>query len=84
MESIVPPVLLHKPTLEYLFIGHNHYPGDKKSKIETTELDRIKQALLPQNIVVEKLDLANAMGTFNILNAEDRRVAVALIMDTTE
>jgi len=46
-------------------------------------MDRIKLAMNAKNIVVEKLDLSNTMGTFNILNAEDRQVAAALVMDTS-
>jgi uncharacterized protein len=34
-------------------------------------------------IVVEQMQLYNAIGTFNLLNAEDRSVAAALIADTT-
>jgi uncharacterized protein len=30
------------------------------------------------------MGLSNAMGTFNILNAEDRQVAVALILNQDE
>mmetsp|Transcript_47637 Transcript_47637/g.116033 ORF Transcript_47637/g.116033 Transcript_47637/m.116033 type:complete len:239 (+) Transcript_47637:27-743(+) len=36
--------------------------------------------ILTQNLVVEPMDLTNAMGTFNILNGEDRRVGAALIL----
>ena len=30
---------------------------------------------------MEQMDVTNAMGTFNILNGEDRRVAVALVVN---
>ena len=74
LESLAP-VLLHRPKLEYLFIGANG------GQIPSYEMTRIRAALQKRNIVIEKLDLSNAMGTFNILNAEDRQVAVALVMD---
>ena len=77
LESLAP-VLLHRPTLDYLFIGVNS--GDPP----VGEMNRIRKALQRQNTVVEKMDLSNAMGTFNILNAEDRQVAVALVMDPRE
>jgi uncharacterized protein len=73
LESLAP-VLLHRPNLEYLFLGCNQ-------SIDREELDRIKTEFLKQNIVVEQLDLATVVGTFNILNAEDRQVAVALVLD---
>jgi uncharacterized protein len=76
LESL-SAIQLHRPKLEYLFIGCN-------SPIPMKELDRIKLAMLSIGIVAEKMDCANAMGTFNILNAEDRAVAVALVIDSTE
>lgn len=79
LESLAAVLLYRDPKpLEYLFIGCE---GDG---IPLAELDRIKRAMQAKSIVVEKLNLANAMGTFNILNAEDRQVAVALVIDKTE
>jgi len=73
--------------LEYLFIGCN-------DDIPLERLEQIQKeltALLPKNLkqqqqklVVEKLNLANAIGTFNILNAEDRQVAAALVLDESD
>ena len=40
--------------------------------------------IFAQNLVVEPMDLTNAMGTFNILNGEDRRVGAALILPQDE
>jgi uncharacterized protein len=76
LESLAP-VMLHRPNLEYLFLGCNQ-------SLDREELDRIKMEFLKQNIVVEHLDLATVVGTFNILNAEDRQVAVALVLDRDE
>jgi uncharacterized protein len=76
LESLAP-VILHRPNLEYLFLGCNQ-------SIDREELDRIKIEFLKQNIVVEQLDLATVVGTFNILNAEDRQVAAALVLDRDE
>lgn len=76
VESL-SPILLHRPKLEYLFIGCNQF-------IPKENMDRIRLYFRDQNIVAEKLDLGSAMGTFNILNAEDRQVAVALVVDKTE
>uniref|UniRef100_A0A7R9WDE9 NADH dehydrogenase [ubiquinone] 1 alpha subcomplex assembly factor 3 n=1 Tax=Pseudictyota dubia TaxID=2749911 RepID=A0A7R9WDE9_9STRA len=67
-------VVLHKPAVEFLFIGSN-------KPLPPRELNKIKKDFKPRGIIVEQLDLTNAMGTFNILNGEDRRVAVALIID---
>jgi uncharacterized protein len=39
----------------------------------------LKEMLKLNGIVVEYLDTVNACATFNILNAEDRRVAAALL-----
>ncbi|ETK80025.1 hypothetical protein F441_14427 [Phytophthora nicotianae CJ01A1] len=39
----------------------------------------LKELLKTNGIVVEYLDSVNACATFNILNAEDRRVAAALL-----
>lgn len=77
LESL-SPILLYKPSVKYLFIGSN-------KPIPQQELERIKVEMKQQkDIIVEKLDLAHAMGTFNILNGEDRSVAAALIVDSEE
>jgi uncharacterized protein len=61
--------------IEFLFIG-----CDKP--LPPRELNRIKKVMKEKSgIVVEQMDVMNAMGTFNILNGEDRRVAVALVVD---
>lgn len=82
LDSLAP-VLLHRPMLDYLFIG------SAQGQIAPYQLERIREGLVvkspdhpPKPIVVESMSLANAMGTFNILNAEDRQVAVALIKDS--
>ena len=68
-------VQILKPSIEYLFIGCD-------DPLPPRELNKIKKALKEKsNIVVEQMDVMNAMGTFNILNGEDRRVAVALVAD---
>ena len=70
------PILLHRqPPIEYLFIGSNQ---------EIPQLNAIKAEFRKKKIVVERLNLINAIGTFNILNAEDRQVAVALLLDPSE
>lgn len=74
LESLAP-VLLHRPKLEYLFIGCN-------GVVDRKELLRI-QAAMP-GIVVDKKLIADAMGTFNILNAEGRQVCAALVLDPSE
>lgn len=73
VESL-SPVLLHRPKMEYLFIGCS---GSDRIALE--DLQKIQKALHP--IVVEQMAMSNAIGTFNILNAEDRQVAVALVLD---
>jgi uncharacterized protein len=75
IESL-SPVAMHRPKLEYLFLGSNEpIPPDLISNI------REELAIENSQLVVEPMDLANAMGTFNILNAEDRRVCAALILN---
>jgi uncharacterized protein len=74
LESLAP-VQLHRPKVEYLFIGCNE-PIDRR------EIARI-QAAMP-GLVVETMMISNAMGTFNILNAEDRQVCAALVLDPNE
>lgn len=48
-------------------------------RIQHTLDPEIKQFLKVNGIVVEYLDSVNACATFNILNAEDRRVAAAIL-----
>jgi uncharacterized protein len=83
VESLAP-VLLYRPALEYLFLG-------SAKPIPPHVVQMIREGLNSQagvmggglgknHIVVEPMDLTNAMGTFNILNGEDRRVAAALIL----
>ena len=71
-ESLAP-VLIYRPKLKYLFIGCNT-PVPKMQDIKT----RLKQEA---GIVAEQLTVYNAMGTFNILNGEDRSVAAALVLE---
>mmetsp|Transcript_8886 Transcript_8886/g.14799 ORF Transcript_8886/g.14799 Transcript_8886/m.14799 type:complete len:196 (+) Transcript_8886:99-686(+) len=77
LESLAPAVL-HRPKLEYLFIGCDQ-PMDPEV------LYRIKQEMRETaNIVVEQLDIGNACGTFNILNGEDRPIAAALVLENDD
>lgn len=68
-------VLLHTPPVEYLFIG-----SDKS--LPPRVLNKVKKEFKKNDIVVEVMDVTTAMGTFNVLNGEDRRVSVALVIDT--
>lgn len=70
------PLRLLRPKLEYLFIGSS-------SAISPALIDAIRKELAAEDhgMVVEAMDLANAMGTFNVLNGEDRRVAAALLLE---
>ncbi|EJK47633.1 hypothetical protein THAOC_33630 [Thalassiosira oceanica] len=67
-------VKLYHPTVEYLFIGSDR-------PIHPRELERINKDFRKSDIVVQHFDIMNAMGSFNILNGEDRRVACVLIID---
>lgn len=73
-KSLVAVDLFY-PKLEYLLLGSS-------KAIPPSLVKEIRDALRLTNpeLVVEPMDLANAMGTFNILNGEDRRVCVALIL----
>ena len=74
MESL-SPIILHQPKIEILVIGCNHtIPNQQLFHIYNEMQDRY-------SIAVEKVELHNAIGTFNFLNAEDREVAVALLLD---
>ncbi len=66
-------VQLYNPLVEYLFIGCD-------GPLPPRELNRIKREFRKKDIVVEQMDIMNAMGTFNILNGEDRRVVAALLL----
>lgn len=95
VDSIAPPLQLYLPKLEYLFIGSPYGAGS----IDPVVLNQIRNELQQSddradsnkgkddgrsNIVVDPMDLTNAMGTFNILNGEDRRVGAALILPPDE
>lgn len=66
---------LYLPKLEYLLLGSSR-------TIHPSVVKDIRDSLRHTNsdLVVEPMDLANCLGTFNILNAEDRRVCAALIL----
>jgi len=70
-------VKLYQPTVEYLFIGC-------EAPVPPSEMNKIKSAFRKRDVVVEQMDIMNCIGTFNILNGEDRRVACVLIVDETE
>ncbi len=71
------PLRLVRPKLEYLFVGST-------SGISPSLTDAVRKELEAEHngMVVEPMDLSNAMGTFNVLNGEDRRVAAALILES--
>lgn len=71
-ESLAPAIL-HRPKLEYLFIGSDRPMSQER-------LNRIKTEFRKKEIVVEQFNVGDAMGTFNILNGEDRPVAAALVL----
>lgn len=73
LESLAP-IFLHQPSIELLFIGCD-------GNIPSKELNRIRMAAQERNIVLEKKRIADCIGHFNILNAEDRQVAVALVLN---
>jgi uncharacterized protein len=85
VESLAPAIL-YRPALEYLFLGSSE--PIPPSVVQTIRDGLNQQAAVlnggssrnTYNIVVEPMDLTNAMGTFNILNGEDRRVGAALIL----
>mmetsp|Transcript_10808 Transcript_10808/g.16606 ORF Transcript_10808/g.16606 Transcript_10808/m.16606 type:complete len:177 (-) Transcript_10808:43-573(-) len=76
-ESLAPAIL-HRPNLDYVFIGSENPMNPQK-------LEDLKRRIREKSdIVIEQMDIGNAMGTFNILNGEDRNVAVALILPKVE
>lgn len=70
-------VKLYQPTVEYLFIGC-------ETPVPPSELNKIKSEFRKKDVVVEQMDIMNCIGTFNILNGEDRRVACVLVVDAEE
>jgi uncharacterized protein len=77
LESLAP-IRLYTPTIQYLFLGcDTPFPSGAISKIK-------KEMKSRHDIVVESMDVMNAMGTFNILNGEDRRVACAIVLNVDE
>ncbi len=77
LDSLAP-IRLYTPSVQYLFLGcDSPFPSSNISKIK-------KEMKTRHDIVVESMDVMNAMGTFNILNGEDRRVACAIVMNVDE
>jgi len=70
-------VKLYKPSVEYLFIGCAR-------PVPPSEMNKIKCEFRKKEVVVEQMDIMNCIGTFNILNGEDRRVACVLVINETE
>jgi uncharacterized protein len=70
-------VLLYRPKLDYLFIGCDDGYGS------IPQLNAIQNSMRLHGIVVEQMQVYNAIGTFNILNAEDRLVGLALLMSSS-
>ena len=81
IESLLP-ALLHRPKLDLLYIGCNRKKTD--GGVPRNTLNTINEEFIKHGVAVEQLNLGDAIGTFNILNAEDRRVAVALVLDPTD
>ena len=67
-------VTLYEPKIELLFIGSS-------TPLSFRNVGKLQKYFKKFNISVEQLDISNAMATFNMLNSEDRNVAVALILD---
>jgi uncharacterized protein len=78
IESLAS-IMLIRPHVELLFIGCNDGYGSISNLNDIQNFFRH----LPTSINVEQMYLHNAIGTFNLLNAEDRRVAAALIVDSS-
>ena len=87
IESLSAIALL-RPQIEYLFIGCN---SSHENGTRITNLNEIQYYFrhihsnnnnnnTHRGIVVEQMPLYNAIGTFNLLNAEDRSVAAALMV----
>ena len=70
-------VKLYQPTVEYLFIGC-------ELPLPPSEMNKIKSEFRKKDVVVEQMDIMNCIGTFNILNGEDRRVACVLVVDPAD
>ena len=71
-------LLLYRPKLDYLFIGCDGGYGS------IAQLNAIQNHMRLHGVVVEQMLVYNAIGTFNVLNAEDRQVAAALLISKEE
>merc|ERR1711862_676030 len=67
-------ITLYYPKIDILFIGCD-------TPLEYNKLKKLQERFLTFNIAIEQLDIANAMATFNMLNSEDRVIAVALVLE---
>mmetsp|Transcript_32213 Transcript_32213/g.47396 ORF Transcript_32213/g.47396 Transcript_32213/m.47396 type:complete len:156 (-) Transcript_32213:67-534(-) len=67
-------VEIHDPKIDILLIGSDKH-------LPPRLLNRIRNEFLEKGIVVEQMDVMHACATFNVLNGEDRNVAVALIRE---
>jgi uncharacterized protein len=77
VESLTP-ILIHKPKLDFLFLG-----SDKP--MDRTSFDLLKREFREKHsIVVEQMDIGHCIGTFNILNGEDRMVSAALVLTPSD
>lgn len=77
LESLAP-IFLHQPPIEMLFLGCD------SGNIPSLEMNRIRLAAQERNIVLEKKRIPDCIGHFNILNAEDRQVVAALVINPDE
>jgi len=67
-------VTLYEPKVDLLFIGCS-------TPLSYRDIGKIQKYFKKFDIAVEQLNISNAMATFNMLNSEDRSVAVALVLD---
>jgi len=67
-------VTMYEPKVDLLFIGSS-------TPLSFRDMGKIQKYFRKFDIAVEQLNITNAMATFNMLNSEDRRVAVALVLD---
>lgn len=65
-------IILHKPVVDLLLIGCD-------VRLNWRDLSSIRKSMKKYGIIVEDRSLMDAIGTFNLLNIEDRNVAAILI-----
>mmetsp|Transcript_21258 Transcript_21258/g.24473 ORF Transcript_21258/g.24473 Transcript_21258/m.24473 type:complete len:196 (+) Transcript_21258:240-827(+) len=70
-------ITIHEPSIDILLVGSD-------TPIPPRLMNKIREGMRESGIVVDHMDLLHACATFNVLNGEDRNVAVALLCEDAD